>query len=73
MGDVSDARSNSPPCQARVKRALKDTVLVACALQIRCRRALYPVSFHIKQQKKLRACNVVVMASVKELSYQQGD
>ncbi len=52
----------------------KDAVLIARALQIheqRCRRAVACVSFHIKQRKILRACEVLVMPSVKAC-YQKG-
>ncbi len=63
----------SPPRQAQVKQVHER--YCACSTRSsntaqRCLCALWPVSFHIKQQKKLRACNVLVMSSVKAWSYQ---
>ncbi len=53
---------------------VKDTILVAHTLQIQVpARAVACVSFNIKQRKKLCACNVLVMPSVKAWSYQKGD
>ncbi len=64
----------SPLHQARVKRARKRH----CARSVRSLNIHTKVPAHAciisyQQRKKLRACNVLVMPSVKAWSYQKGD
>ncbi len=68
-------RSASVPGASQTSRR-KRYVLVACSSSnTRTKlpaRSVACVSFHIKQRKKLRACNVLVVPSVKAC-YQKGD